>query len=47
MATLYQLFVGIDIAAKTFTVTWTPNRPTRERAVTLSQSPDGYTALQQ
>lgn len=47
MATLYQLFVGIDIAAKTFTVTWTPNRPTREHAVTLSQSPDGYTALQQ
>jgi len=47
MATSYQLFVGIDIAAKTFTATWTPNRPARERTVTLSQSPDGYTALQQ
>lgn len=43
----FQLFVGVDIASKTFTTTWTPHGPLRERAVTLSQSPDGYAALQQ
>jgi transposase len=42
----YQLFVGIDIAATTFTAVWTTNGPPRERARTFAQTPAGFAALQ-
>ncbi|HEY1016745.1 MAG TPA: IS110 family transposase, partial [Herpetosiphonaceae bacterium] len=37
------LWVGIDIAAKTFTATWTPHGPARAR--TFDQSTSGYAAF--
>ena len=44
----YQLFVGIDIAAKTFTATWISSvRALRHRPITLDQTPYGFSALQQ
>ncbi len=36
----YQSFVGIDIAAKTFTATWTPAGPTRP--ITFEHTEEGY-----
>jgi transposase len=42
----YQLFVGIDIAATTFTAVWTRDGPPRERARTFGQTPEGFAALQ-
>jgi transposase len=41
----YQLFVGIDIAAETFTAFWTPFSPQRDRPVTLPNTPDGSARL--
>jgi len=41
----YQLFVGIDIAATTFTAVTTTEGPPRERARTFSQTPEGFAAL--
>jgi transposase len=41
----YQLFVGIDIAATTFTTAWTAEGPPRERARTFAQTPQGFAAL--
>src|ERR687884_421415 len=41
----YQLFVGIDIAAVSFTACWTRGRAQPARALTLSQTPEGYAAL--
>ena len=43
----YQLFVGVDIAATTATVSWrsSDGRPTR--AFTIDQTVQGYTTLQQ
>ncbi len=41
----YQLFVGIDVAAVTFTVAWTPHLPVQMKPLTLPQTPAGYTTL--
>jgi transposase len=43
----YQLWCGVDVAAKTFTVTWTADRTTYAAPVTFPQTPDGVRALQQ
>ena len=43
----YELFVGIDIAAQTFTAFWTPFSPERERPVTLPNTSDGGACLGQ
>ena len=43
----YQLFVGIDIAAATFTVVWTHGGAPNMRPLTLDQTPQGFLALQQ
>ena len=43
---IHQLFVGIDIAAVSFTATRTIGGPMRERVRTFDQSSEGYTALQ-
>ena len=43
----YRLFVGIDIAGATFTVSWAAARNApRTRPLTLAQTPDGFAALQ-
>jgi transposase len=42
----YQLFVGIDIAATSFTVSSTFGGVPRERARTFAQTPEGFAALQ-
>ena len=42
----YQLFVGIDIAATTFTAAWTSEGPPPERARSFAQTPHGFAALQ-
>jgi transposase len=44
---LYRLWCGIDVAAKTFTVSWTLERITYAPPLTLPQTPDGISALQQ
>lgn len=44
---VYQLWCGIDVAAKTFTVSWTLDRSTYTQPITLLQTPDGITTLQQ
>ncbi len=44
---LYQLYVGIDVAAATFTACWTRQSTVRTRAVTFDQTRDGFAALQQ
>ena len=43
----YQLFVGVDIAATSFTATWGTSVPVRERPFTLPQTPTGFTTLQE
>jgi hypothetical protein len=43
----YRLWCGIDVAAKTFTATWTTDCTTYATPVTLSQTPDGVRTLQQ
>jgi transposase len=43
---LYQLFVGVDIAAASFTVAWIRSSSARERARTFAQTPDGFAAFQ-
>ena len=45
-APTYQLFVGVDIAAASFAASWTSRQPTRERARTFAQTPDGFAAFQ-
>jgi len=42
----YQLFVGVDIAAQTFTTVWMPPDASPGRPVTLDQTPQGLAALQ-
>jgi len=42
----YQLFVGVDIAAQTFTTVWIPPDASPGRPVTLDQTPQGFAALQ-
>lgn len=44
---IYRLWCGIDVAAKTFTVSWTLDRSTYTQPITLLQTPDGITTLQQ
>ncbi len=43
----YRCFVGVDIAAASFTALWTTEGRTVARAVTFSQSPAGFTAFRQ
>ncbi len=43
----YQLFVGIDIAAKTFTATWRHATTEPVKPLTLPQTPDGFQRLMQ
>lgn len=43
----YRCFVGIDIAAASFTAIWTTDGKMLPRAVTFSQTPTGFAALQQ
>lgn len=43
----YRLFTGIDVAAKTFTATWTADRVQYAPAVTLDQTPAGIAQLHQ
>jgi transposase len=42
----YRLFARVDIAATTFAASWTTGGAPRERAVTFTQTPDGFTAFQ-
>lgn len=42
----YQLFVGIDIAARSFTAAWTTDALPSERARAFRQTPQGFAALQ-
>jgi transposase len=42
----YRLFVGIDIAAKTFTTTWLEPDGSPSRPLTLEQTPQGFASLQ-
>ena len=43
----YQLYVGIDIAAETFTAAWLERSGTPSAPLTCDQTPQGYAALQQ
>jgi transposase len=43
----YHLWCGIDVAAKSFTVSWTTDRTTYASPLTLPQTPEGVLALQQ
>ncbi len=43
----YQLWVGVDIAAETFTVTWGRSSEESIKPITFPQTPDGYVHLQQ
>ena len=42
----YQLYVGVDIAAETFTAAWLPPGGTPTAPLTREQTPAGYAALQ-
>ncbi len=44
---VYQLYVGIDIAATSFAACWMRQPMERPRAVMFPQTPDGFAALQQ
>ena len=46
-STNYRLFVGIDIAAATFTASWGTDNDLAGRPATFAQNLDGYTALQE
>src|SRR6478609_2359511 len=46
-AAAYQLFVGVDIAARSFTAAWGRADHPVSRPLRLAQSPDGYAAVQQ
>ena len=43
----YRCFVGIDVAATSFTAIWTTDGRMHPKAVTFSQSPAGFAAFQQ
>ena len=43
----YQLFVGVDIAAKTATVAWQPPKQKPSKLLTIEQTPDGFSILHQ
>ena len=42
----YRLFVGIDVAADTFTAAWLPPGGAPTPPISGEQSPPGYAALQ-
>ena len=42
-----SLFVGSDVAAKTFTASWTDETLPPIRSLTFDQTPDGYATLQE
>ena len=42
----FQLFVGVDIAAASFTATWTLAGPPTQRPRTFAQTPEGFAAFQ-
>jgi hypothetical protein len=42
----YQLFVGIDLSAATFTVSWMAPTGRPSRPITIEQTAQGYTFLQ-
>jgi len=44
---VYRLWSGVDIAAKTFTATWTTDRTTYAAPLTLPYTPEGITTFQQ
>lgn len=46
-AALYDLFVGIDIAAATASVAWKEPSQKASRALTIDQTPQGFSSLQQ
>ena len=43
---VYSLFVGVDIAATTTTVSWMRPGEKVERPITIEQTPDGYASLE-
>jgi transposase len=47
MALHYHLYVGVDIAAKTFVATWAFDPATAHTAVSFDQNEDGFSALLQ
>src|SRR6476660_547611 len=47
MAPHYHLYVGVDIAAKTFVATWALDPATAPKAVSFDQSEDGFSAFLQ
>jgi transposase len=47
MASRFHLYVGVDIAAKTFTSTWTTDPTHAPRALTFEQTSDGFCAFQE
>ncbi len=42
---VYHMFVGVDIAAKTFTATWGPATTAPARPTVFAQNPDGFAAF--
>lgn len=46
-SSLYRLFVGIDIAAKTCAVSWMSASSTPSRAITIEQTQRGFAELVQ
>lgn len=47
MSPSYQLFVGVDIAAKSFTATWAPDPAQAPKTTTFAQSDEGFAAFLQ
>ena len=43
----YRCFVGVDIAAASFTAIWSTDGTMLPRAVTFAQTPTGFAAFQQ
>ena len=43
---VYSLFVGVDIAATTATVSWMRPGEKASRPMTIEQTPDGYASLE-
>ena len=44
---MYQLFVGVDIAAETPTVSWQTPKQKPGKSLTIEQTPDGFYTLRQ
>jgi hypothetical protein len=45
-AVRYELFVGVDIAAATASAVWQPSANKPGKAITIEQTPEGFTVLQ-